>query len=68
MESHRMDFIDLAFQNMRNHIDENISLGDLSKQYNYSVSRFSNLFKQKNRLCADRLFFTDENAESLPGA
>jgi AraC-like DNA-binding protein len=32
---------------MQQHLDENISLNELSKQYNYSVSRFSNLFKQK---------------------
>jgi AraC-like DNA-binding protein len=47
VESDRTDFIDLVIKHMQNHIDENISLGELSKQYNYSVSRFSNLFKQK---------------------
>jgi AraC family transcriptional regulator, arabinose operon regulatory protein len=41
------DCVDSAILHMRNHIDENISLGDLSKQYHYSVSRFSNLFRQK---------------------
>lgn len=47
VESDRADLIDLVIKHMQNHIDENISLGELSKQYNYSVSRFSNLFKQK---------------------
>jgi AraC-like DNA-binding protein len=32
---------------MQEHINDNISLISLSKTYNYSVSRFSNLFKQK---------------------
>ena len=32
---------------MQEHINDNISLIGLSKTYNYSVSRFSNLFKQK---------------------
>ena len=47
VESDKTDFIDMAVKHMQDHIDENISLTDLSKQYNYSVSRFSNLFKQK---------------------
>lgn len=41
------DCVDKAILHMQQHLDENISLNDLSKQYNYSVSRFSNLFKQK---------------------
>ncbi|MEO6231072.1 MAG: AraC family transcriptional regulator [Ferruginibacter sp.] len=41
------DCVDSAILFMQQHLDENISLNDLSKQYNYSVSRFSNLFKQK---------------------
>jgi transcriptional regulator GlxA family with amidase domain len=32
---------------MQYNINDNISLITLSKKYNYSVSRFSNLFKQK---------------------
>src|SRR5688572_1288093 len=35
------------FRSMQEHINDNISLNELSSQYNYSVSRFSNLFKQK---------------------
>jgi AraC-like DNA-binding protein len=43
----KLDCVDNAILYMREHINENISLGDLSKHYNYSVSRFSNLFRQK---------------------
>ncbi len=43
----KTDCVDSAILFMQQHIDENISLNDLSKHYNYSVSRFSNLFKQK---------------------
>ncbi len=43
----KLDSIDKAILFMREHINESISLSDLSKHYNYSVSRFSNLFKQK---------------------
>jgi AraC-like DNA-binding protein len=32
---------------MQEHINENISLNNLSSFYNYSPSRFSSLFKQK---------------------
>src|SRR5688572_32256228 len=35
------------FRSMQEHINDNISLNELSSRYNYSVSRFSNLFKQK---------------------
>lgn len=43
----KLDCVDNAILYMREHINENIALGDLSRHYNYSVSRFSNLFKQK---------------------
>jgi AraC family transcriptional regulator of arabinose operon len=46
-DSAALDSVDKAILYMREHINENISLGDLSSHYNYSVSRFSNLFKQK---------------------
>lgn len=46
-EIEKPDCVDLAILHMQQHLDENISLNELSKQYNYSVSRFSNLFKQK---------------------
>lgn len=42
-----LDCVDNAILYMREHINENISLGELSGHYHYSVSRFSNLFKQK---------------------
>ena len=43
----KTDCIDSAILFMQEHIDENISLNELSSHYNYSPSRFSNLFKQK---------------------
>jgi transcriptional regulator GlxA family with amidase domain len=43
----KKDCVDSAILFMRENINENISLNNLSNQYNYSVSRFSNLFKQK---------------------
>ena len=43
----RMDCIDSAILFMQEHINENISLNELSHRYNYSSSRFSSLFKQK---------------------
>jgi AraC family transcriptional regulator of arabinose operon len=45
--SDKTDCVDSAILHMQEHINENISLNELSKQYNYSVSRFSNLFKKK---------------------
>jgi transcriptional regulator GlxA family with amidase domain len=41
------DNIDSAIVYMREHLSENITLGELSSRYNYSTSRFSSLFKQK---------------------
>ena len=43
----RLDCVDSAILFMQEHINENITLNELSSRYNYSVSRFSNLFKQK---------------------
>jgi AraC family transcriptional regulator of arabinose operon len=43
----KADCVDSAILFMQEHIKDNISLNELSSQYNYSVSRFSNLFKQK---------------------
>ena len=43
----KMDCVDSAILFMQEKINENISLGELSSRYNYSVSRFSNLFRQK---------------------
>jgi AraC-like DNA-binding protein len=41
------DCVDNAILYMREHIHENISLPDLSASYDYSTSRFSDIFKQK---------------------
>jgi AraC family transcriptional regulator, arabinose operon regulatory protein len=43
----KMDCVDSAILFMQEKINENMSLGELSSRYNYSVSRFSNLFRQK---------------------
>jgi AraC-like DNA-binding protein len=43
----KIDCVDSAILYMQQHINDNLSLNELSSQYNYSVSRFSNLFKQK---------------------
>lgn len=43
----KLDVVDSAILYMQEHINENISLQDLSSHYNYSASRFSSLFKQK---------------------
>jgi AraC family transcriptional regulator, arabinose operon regulatory protein len=47
VEVDKLDCVDGAILYMKEHINENISLGNLSKHYNYSVSRFSNLFRKK---------------------
>jgi AraC family transcriptional regulator, arabinose operon regulatory protein len=46
-DTDKLDCVDNAILYMQEHINENISLSDLSRHYNYSVSRFSNLFKHK---------------------
>ena len=43
----KLDCVDSAILFMQEKINDNISLNDLSAKYNYSISRFSNLFKQK---------------------
>ncbi len=43
----KKDCVDEAIDYMQNRISDNITLEELSKQSNYSVSRFSNLFRQK---------------------
>jgi AraC-like DNA-binding protein len=43
----KADCVDSAILFMQEIITENLSLEDLSRKYNYSVSRFSSLFKQK---------------------
>lgn len=43
----KLDCVDSAIHYMQERINDNISLQELSSQYNYSVSRFSNLFRQK---------------------
>ena len=39
--------VDQAIQYMNQHLDQNISLPELSASYNYSTSRFSSLFKDR---------------------
>jgi AraC-like DNA-binding protein len=46
-EPEKLDCVDSAIFYMQQHINENISLNELSSNYHYSVSRFSHLFKQK---------------------
>jgi len=43
----KIDCIDSAILFMQEHINENITLNELSHRYNYSPSRFSSLFKQR---------------------
>ncbi|HEY5771789.1 MAG TPA: AraC family transcriptional regulator [Chitinophagaceae bacterium] len=43
----KADCVDSAILYMQEHINDKISLNELSSLYNYSVSRFSGLFKQK---------------------
>ena len=43
----KLDCIDSAILFMQEHINENITLNELSHRYNYSSSRFSSLFKQR---------------------
>jgi AraC family transcriptional regulator of arabinose operon len=43
----KVNCIDSAILFMQEHINENITLSELSHRYNYSPSRFSSLFKQK---------------------
>ena len=47
VKTEQMDVVDNAIVYMQKNIMGNISLEELSKSNNYSVSRFSNLFKQK---------------------
>lgn len=46
-EGEKKDAVDSAILYMQKQIDKNISLGDLCRHFNYSVSRFSSLFKLK---------------------
>ncbi len=46
-QTDKMDCVDNAVLYMQEKIDDNISLNELSKNYNYSPSRFSSLFKNK---------------------
>ena len=43
----KLDIVDAAILYMQQNINENLSLSQISSHANYSVSRFSNLFKQK---------------------
>ena len=74
----KIDCVDSAILHMQEHINENISLNELSRQYNYSVSRFSNLFKKKTgyapidyfvqmkmQKACQQLDFTDNSIKSI---
>jgi AraC family transcriptional regulator, arabinose operon regulatory protein len=43
----KSDCVDNAILFMQEHINDNISLNELSSKHHYSVSRFSNLFRRK---------------------
>ncbi|MDA3615496.1 AraC family transcriptional regulator [Polluticaenibacter yanchengensis] len=45
--SYKTSCVDMAISYMKDRINDNISLEEISRANNYSVSRFSNLFKQK---------------------
>lgn len=45
--SEKLDCVDNAILYMQAHINDNITLNEISKHFNYSPSRFSGLFKQK---------------------
>lgn len=47
VEKDQMDCVDNAILHMQEHINDNITLNELSQHYNYSASRFSSIFKQK---------------------
>jgi YesN/AraC family two-component response regulator len=47
VEKDKMDCVDNAILHMQEHINDNITLNELSSHYNYSASRFSSIFKQK---------------------
>lgn len=47
VERESMDCVDNAILYMQERINDNITLNELSQHYNYSASRFSNIFKQK---------------------
>ncbi|WP_018630161.1 AraC family transcriptional regulator [Niabella aurantiaca] len=47
VEKKELDAVDSAILYMQERLQESITLKDLSRHSNYSVSRFSNLFKQK---------------------
>ncbi len=47
LKQDKINCIDSAILYMQERLDENIALNELSNLYNYSTSRFSNLFRQK---------------------
>jgi len=76
--SEKNDFVEAAIRYMQEHINENISLNELCAHYNYSVSRFSSLFKQKTgyapidyfiqmkmQKASQELDFTDQSIKSI---
>ncbi len=53
----KLDIVEQAILYMQERINENISLSDLCRHFNYSVSRFSNLFKTKTGYAPIDYFF-----------
>ncbi len=76
--SDKVDGVDTAILFMQKNINENVTLNEISKNSNYSVSRFSSLFKQKTgyapidyfmqmkiQLACQQLDFTDQSIKSI---
>jgi AraC-like DNA-binding protein len=74
----KINCIDSAILYMQEHINETISLNDLSTLYHYSSSRFSSLFKQKTgyapidyflqmkmQRASQQLDFTDQSIKKI---
>jgi len=78
LKQDKVNCIESAILFMQDHLDENIALNELSNQYNYSTSRFSNLFKQqtgyapidyfiqmKMQKATQQLDFTDHSVKEI---
>jgi len=74
----KLDGVDAAILYMQQNINKNITLNELSSNSNYSVSRFSSLFKQKTgyapidyfmqmkiQQACQQLDFTDQSIKSI---
>ncbi|GAB3026656.1 AraC family transcriptional regulator [Niabella terrae] len=78
VEQTKPDCVDQAILYMQEHITDMLTLKDISNYSNYSVSRFSNLFKQKTgyapmdyfmqmkiQLACQQLDFTDKSIKEI---